>query len=144
MVVSNSYWGVFCFVCLRLVYGGVQQLLWCVFYCWTPPYTGRRQTKQSTHHNSCWTPPYIRRRQTKQNTHHKAVSNSYCVVCFVLFAFVLCMMVSNSYCGVCFVSLRLVYGDVQQLLWCVLCFVCLCLMYGGVQHILCCVFCLFV
>jgi hypothetical protein len=25
------------------------------------------------------------------------------VVCFVLFAFVLCMVVSNSYCGVCFV-----------------------------------------
>jgi hypothetical protein len=31
MVVSNSYCGVFCFVCLRVVYGGVQQLLWCVF-----------------------------------------------------------------------------------------------------------------
>jgi co-chaperonin GroES (HSP10) len=42
MVVSNSYCGVFCFVCLRLVYGGVQQLLWCVlcFSSW--------QAKQNT------------------------------------------------------------------------------------------------
>jgi hypothetical protein len=37
MVVFNSYCGVFCFVCLRLVHGGVQQLLWCVLcFVWLP------------------------------------------------------------------------------------------------------------
>jgi hypothetical protein len=33
----HSYCGVFCFVSLRLVYGGVQQLLRCVFCFVCPP-----------------------------------------------------------------------------------------------------------
>ena len=56
---------------------------------------------------------------------HIVVSNTYCVVFFVLFVFVLC----------------LVYGDVQHILCCVFYVVCLRLVYGGVQHVLCCVFC---
>jgi hypothetical protein len=92
MVVSSSYCGVFCFVCLRFVYGGVQQLLWYVF-CLSSSitialghYHTQEEDKQSkthntvavghhhtqdegkqnkTHHNSCWTPPYTRRRKTK-------------------------------------------------------------------------------
>jgi hypothetical protein len=119
MVVSNSYCGVFCFVSLRRVYGGVQQLLWCVLFClssscvwWCP--TAIVVCVLFCLSSSCvwWCPTPI-------------------VVYFVLFLFVLCMVVSNSYCGVfCFVCPPLVYGGVQQLLWCILfCFSSSCVCY---------------
>jgi hypothetical protein len=60
---------------------------------------------------------------------------------------VLCMVVSNTYCVLFFVLyffvLCLVYDGVQHILCCVfvLYFFVLCLVYGGVQHILCFVFC---
>jgi uncharacterized integral membrane protein len=43
----------------------------------------------------CWTPPCTRRRQTK---HYMVMFNIYCVMFYVLFVFVLCMVVSNTSC----------------------------------------------
>jgi hypothetical protein len=90
--------------------------------CWTPLYT-RNKTKTNTtktQHNMCWTPLYTR---NKTNT----TKNTYCVVFLLYLSCFLYIVVSNTYCVVCFVVfvLFLVYSGFQHILCCVSCCICL-------------------
>jgi hypothetical protein len=127
MVVSNTYCVVFfallVFV-LCLVYGGVQHILCCAlcFVClrlvscvwWCP-------THIVLYFLFCLSSSCVL---------CIVVSNKYCVVCFALYVFVLC----------------LVYGGIQHILCCVLCFVCLplvsCVWWCPTHIVLCFMFCL--
>jgi flagellar biosynthesis protein FliP len=115
---------VFCFVCLRHVS--------CVWWC--PTHIALCQTKQKTQCNMCWTPSYTRHMtktnktkntmpyvldtiihkthdEDKQNKKHNAIcvghhhTHTYCVVFFVLFVFVMCLVydgVQHILCSVAF------------------------------------------
>jgi succinate-acetate transporter protein len=102
MVVSNSYCGVFCVVCLRLVYGGVHQLLCCVF-CFVSLRLvyGGVEDKQNKTHNAIAVGHH--HTQDEEKVYGGVLHILYYVFCFVL---VMCMVVSYTYCIVFFVLLK--------------------------------------
>jgi hypothetical protein len=119
-----------CFICLRLVYGGVQHILCYVlcFVCLRLVHGGvqhiTRQRQKNIKHNTRCVDYHHTQGQNKQNIKHNTIcvehhhtqdkdkqniKHNQHILCYVL----------------CFICLRLVYGGVQHIVCYVLCFICL-------------------